>query len=367
MTTAILIFITSLALSYTLFPAIIMVLKKYKLLDLPGGRKIHTNMTPLMGGLPIFIGFALAVVIWMPVFYIAQYKFLIAGLIMVLILGVRDDLTVLRAREKLVGQILIASFLFFFCNVQLNSLFGLFGVYAISPVLSYITTVFTIVVITNSYNLIDGIDGLAGSIGLIIVSLFGIWFFATGDFHLSYFCFAIAGGIVAFLSFNWAPSKIFLGDTGAAFIGAFIAACAIYFINKNYLLDAGVFKFNANIATAIGLLIIPILDTIRIFIKRVANGKSPLLPDKNHLHHMLLDLGFNHGQGTTILIGTNISFILLVIGLKNYTDFIVLPSVIALSFSLIMFLEVAHRKAMVIQEKEAVAKPIKQIFIKKSA
>jgi UDP-N-acetylmuramyl pentapeptide phosphotransferase/UDP-N-acetylglucosamine-1-phosphate transferase len=158
-----------------------------------------------------------------------------------------------------------------------------------------------------------------------------------------------------------------LGDTGAAFIGAFIATCAIYFINKNYLLDAGAFKFNASIATAIGLLIIPILDTIRIFVKRVVNGKSPLMADKNHLHHMLLDLGFKHGPATTILIGTNFSFILLVIGLKNYADFIVLPAVIAVAFGLVLFLEAAHRKAIVMQENEAERKPIRQIFIKKSA
>ena len=117
MNTVVLIFITSLALSYTLFPAVIIVLKKYKLLDLPGGRKIHKNMTPLMGGLPIFIGFSLAILIWMPFSYLAQFKYLIAAMIFILILGLRDDLTILRVKQKLIGQILVASFLFSFCNV----------------------------------------------------------------------------------------------------------------------------------------------------------------------------------------------------------------------------------------------------------
>ena len=365
MNTAILVFLTSLALSYTLFPAVIIVLKKYRLLDLPGGRKIHKNLTPLMGGLPIFLGFAMALLIWLPLFYIAQYKFLIGALIMVLILGIRDDLTILRARQKLFGQIMVSSFLFFFCDVQLNSLYGLFGVYAIAPWLSYIVTTFTIIVITNSYNLIDGIDGLAGSIGLTIVSLFGLWFFATGDIHLSYFCFAISGGIVAFLAFNWAPSKIFMGDTGSSFIGIFIATCAIYFINKNYLLEPGLFKFNSNIGAAVGLLIIPILDTIRIFTKRILDKKSPLLPDKNHIHHMLLDLGFKHSHAALVLLVTNFLFITLVIALKDYADWVLLPIIMGLALGLIILLEIQHRKSTTKQEKES--KPVKQIFIKKSA
>lgn len=365
MTTAALVFLTSLALSYTLFPAAIIILKKYKLLDSPGGRKIHKSMTPLMGGIPIFFGFCLAILIWMPLHYISELKFLIAAMILIFVLGMRDDLTILRARQKLVGQLAVASFLYFFCNVQLTSLYGLFGIYDIPQLASFGVTIFTIIVITNSYNLIDGIDGLAGIIGISLTLFFGIWFFGTGNVHLSYLCFAVSGGLGAFLIFNWAPSKIFMGDTGSSFIGAFLAACTIYFINKNFLLEPGIFKFNAYIGTAVGLLIIPILDTSRIFTKRILNGKSPLLPDKNHIHHLLLDIGFKHDKAALVLFSVNLFFIGLVILFRNYNDYVVLSGEFIGAFIFGYTLEKAHARALKKQEK--VLDTTKQIYIKKSA
>jgi len=333
------------------------------MLDTPGGRKIHKNMTPLMGGLPIFLGFILTISIWIPLFYIAEFKFLIAAMILIFVLGMRDDLTVLRARQKLTGQLLVASFLYFFCDVQLTSLYGLLGIYDIPQWASFIVTTFTIIVIINSYNLIDGIDGLAGLIGLTVISFFGIWFFGTGSPHLSYLCFSMAGGIAAFLLFNWAPSKIFMGDTGSSLIGTFIAVCTIYFINRNFLLEPSIFKFNAYIGTAVGLLIIPIMDTIRIFTKRILNGKSPLLPDKNHVHHMLLDMGYKHNKATLILFGINILFITLIIFLKDYSDSLVLTLELACAFIFGTIIELLHTRYM----KNNNVDDTKQIYIKKSA
>ncbi len=365
MNTAILIFVTSLALSHTLFPAVIIMLKKYKMMDLPGGRKIHKNLTPTMGGIPIFIGFGLSILIWMPLHYIGQFKFLLAAFFLILIVGLRDDLTILRARQKLVGQVLVTSFLFYFCGVQITSLYGIFGIYDLSLWVSYGLTVFTLIVIINSYNLIDGIDGLAGIIGLGLISLFGIWFLNTGNIHFSYLCFAIGGSILAFLIFNWAPSKIFMGDTGSSFIGTFLAVCTIMFINNNYALAPSIFKFNAYIGTAVGLLIIPILDTTRIFAKRVLSGKSPLLPDRNHIHHLLLDLGLKHNEAALILFGVNAFFVLLVISLKSYSDMVVLPAVLSTAIILGVILEKLHTKAIKLQEENSSS--TKQIFIKKTA
>ena len=182
------------------------------------------------------------------------------------------------------------------------SLYGLFGVYEIPVAVSYILSAFTIIVITNAYNLIDGVDGLAGSVGIICSLFFGVWFYLIDANAYAFLSFAILGGLLAFLQFNWAPSKVFMGDTGSLMIGFFLSIVTIKFIDLNYnLQEAHPFRFDAFIGPAIAVFIVPLYDTLRVFIKRMLRGKSPMHPDRTHLHHILLRLGCNHAQATGIL------------------------------------------------------------------
>lgn len=344
---------TAFLITFFLFPVFIKVFKSKKFLDTPGGRKIHTVQTPSMGGLPVFVGFSIAVLIWIPMSMLADLKFVLSALMIIFIIGFRDDLINLKAIQKLLGQIAASLIIVAVCDIRLMSLYGLFGIYEISEFWSYIISLFTIIVITNAYNLIDGIDGLAGSVGVISSLFFGVWFLLTGHDPYAYVCFAIAGSLIAFLQFNWAPSKVFMGDTGSLFIGFFISIIAIKFIDANYLLaDGDPIKFQSFVATAVAVLIIPLYDTIRVFVKRMLKGKSPMHPDKTHIHHILLRLGANHAQATGILVTVNVIFVLLALVLKDFSDSIVIPALLVTVLALGTMLDMIFKSTIVKRKEE---------------
>ena len=206
-------------------------------------------------------------------------------------------------------------------------------------------TIFTIIILTNAYNLIDGLDGLAGTIGLIILLFFGCWFYLAGYPYFSILAFAFSGSILAFLIFNWQPSKIFMGDTGALTIGLLLSYFSIHFINTNYSLPENFpTRFQASIGTVVCVLIIPIFDTLRVIVLRLRRFESPFHADRNHLHHQFLNLGFNHSQATLILGAINIGFIFLAWILRNNSDKLILPVVIVICLIINQILKVAQRK-----------------------
>ena len=337
---------TTFLLTFLMFPVFIKFFKRRNFLDDPGGRKIHTARTPAMGGLPIFIGFCITILIWAPFEVLSETKYVLSALSIMFIIGFRDDLINLRAFQKLFGQIAAALIIVTVCDIRLMSLYGLFGIGEIPIALSYILSVFTIIVITNAYNLIDGIDGLAGSVGVIASIFFGTWFFLNDQNSFALISFAFAGGLLAFLNFNWAPSKIFMGDTGSLLIGFFLSIVTIKFIDTNSMLEPSEFVFGGSIGTAMAVLILPLADTARVFVKRVARGKSPMHPDRTHFHHILLRLGCNHAQSTGILVTVNIVFVLLALVLKDFSDAVVIPALLVTVFALGTILELIFKSAI---------------------
>ena len=312
--------VTAFLVSFIILPVIIKYSLARNLVDVPGRRKIHKKVTPSMGGIAIFIGFLMAIFVWMDFTQWANIHFLLASLFLVFLLGVRDDIVPFRAASKLTGQ-LIAVAILLLSHISINSFYGLFGIEEIPTVLTYLLTGFTVVLLTNSFNLIDGLDGLAGSVGIVALATLGVWFFLAEDFVFSLICFSMVGGILAFMVFNWEPSEIFMGDTGAMVIGMLLAVLAIHFLNVNDTLSAGSsLKYEAPIAGAISFLIIPIADTLRIIILRVSRGQSPFTPDKSHIHHAIMRLGMTHSQTAIILATVNVLFIIVVFAFRNYQD-----------------------------------------------
>lgn len=342
---------TAFLVTFFLFPVFIKLFKKRSLLDAPGGRKIHTVETPSMGGVPIFIGFVIAIFIWIPLEDLREIKYVLGALGIMFIIGFRDDLINLRAVQKLFGQVAAALIIITVCDIRIMSLYGLFGITVIPDAVSYVISLFTIIVITNSFNLIDGIDGLAGTVGLVSSMFFGVWFYLAGLESYSFICFALLGTILAFLQFNWAPSKVFMGDTGSLLIGFFLSIVTIKFIETNYALTTEPYRFVAFIGPAVAVLIVPLYDTLRVFIKRVMKGKSPMHPDKTHLHHILLRLGCTHAQATAILATVNIIFVLLALVLKDFSDTIMLPAILVTALALGTMAEMIFR-SMIEKRKE---------------
>jgi len=332
--------ITSFVISFLIVPVIIKYSLKRNLVDIPGRRKIHKKVTPSMGGIAIFCGFFISSLIWLDLQYWGEIKFILVALFVIFFIGVRDDLVPLRALVKLLGQIMATCLLIFLFDLRFKSLYGLFGIYDLSDVVSYVLTIVTVIAITNSFNLIDGLDGLAGTIACIALTCFGAWFFFVGDQIFAIFSFTMLGAILAFLIFNWEPSEVFMGDTGALVIGMTLAILVVHFIETNYNLPTeNVYKFNASIATAACFIMTPLVDTSRIIILRLMKRQSPFKPDKSHIHHAIMRLGKSHSQTTIILGVTQAFFVFIAIIFKNLAESIVLSGVILLSIALSVFLD----------------------------
>ena len=332
--------VTSFVICFLIIPVIIKYALEKNLVDIPGRRKIHKKVTPSMGGIAIFIRFFIASLIWIDISNWKDIRMILIALFMIFFIGVRDDLVPLRPSMKLIGQIVAATILILLFNLRLTSMYGLLGVYEIPLALSYGITIFTIIVITNSFNLIDGLDGLAGTVAGISLFAFGIWFVLIGDAVFAILSFCMVGSIIAFLIFNWEPSRIFMGDTGALVIGMMLSITSINFINTNFNLPADhPYRFSGTVATAVCFIIIPLVDTMRIFILRISKGQSPFTPDKSHIHHSIMRLGLSHSK-TCILLGlVQLIYVGLAVALRTMDGNYMMLGVIGISVLLSVILD----------------------------
>jgi UDP-N-acetylmuramyl pentapeptide phosphotransferase/UDP-N-acetylglucosamine-1-phosphate transferase len=334
--------VTSFVICFLIIPVIIKYSLEKNLVDIPGRRKIHKKITPSMGGIAIFIGFVVSALIWMEISQWKEMRFILIALFIVFFIGVRDDLVPLKPFMKLLGQIMAAVLLIALFDLRLKSLYGLLGIYDIPLIVSYGLTLFTIIVITNSFNLIDGLDGLAGTIASIALLAFGISFYLAGDIVFAVLSFSMVGAVIAFLFFNWDPSEIFMGDTGALVIGMMLAISAIHFIDLQYNLPVNnPYKFNAAISGAACFIIIPLADTLRIFILRLVRKQSPFTPDKSHIHHNIMRLGFSHGRSTMILGLSQAVFVVIAVATRKFNDNYVLLGILVLCTVLSFLLDQA--------------------------
>jgi len=298
-------------------PVIIQVAKEKRLYDEPGERKIHKSVVPTLGGLGIFAGFMMSFLLFSPIHEYPELQFFIASCLIIFFLGLKDDILVLSATKKFAGQLMAAGLLFKFGGVQLTSMHGFLVLQEIPYGLGMVITILTIVMITNSFNLIDGVDGLAGSLGILTSVTMGIYFFLIGQMNYSIMAISLAGALIAFIIYNAAPAKIFMGDTGSLLVGIINSILVIKFINISG--TPGVPHFIPS-APAIGfsILMIPLFDTLRVFSIRILNRRSPFSPDRNHIHHFLLDLGLSHNKVTLLITFMNALFIGMAYSLRGW-------------------------------------------------
>jgi UDP-N-acetylmuramyl pentapeptide phosphotransferase/UDP-N-acetylglucosamine-1-phosphate transferase len=216
----------------------------------------------------------------------------------------------------------------------LTSLYGIFGIYDIPFIPSILLSMFTIMVIINAFNLIDGINGLSGSLGTLISLTMGTWFFLIDRTDLAIIAFSLAGATIAFLRYNFTPARIFMGDTGSMLIGIISAILVIEFIEVHSQIQGSPYAFKAVPAVAIGILILPLFDTLRVFVDRLVRGKSPFHPDRSHIHHLLLDSGLTHTQATMILVIVNLAFIIFVVYFQDLGNLNLLIVILLLASTL---------------------------------
>ena len=314
-------------------PVIIQVARQKKMFDEPDERKVHKMVIPTLGGLGIFAGFILATLLGVPL-HSAELQYFVAAAVVIFFLGIKDDILVLSPAKKFIGQLIAAGIVIKFGGVQINNMHGFLGIGPIPHIASIVFTLFTIVVITNSFNLIDGVDGLAGTLGLVTSLCFGSYFLYVDQLMYAVMAFSLAGGLIGFLIYNFSPAKIFMGDTGSLLIGLVNSILVIKFIN---IAGAPGATLPVQAAPAVGfaVLIVPLFDTLRVFSHRILDRRSPFSADRTHVHHYLLEMGFNHKKITLLCAGANIGFIALAVSLSSFGTTIVIGILLAVAISLI--------------------------------
>ena len=323
-------------------PLLINILQKGDIFDVGGKRKIHKGYVPSMGGIVIFIAFIFSVLAWMPANPFFDRKVLLGAISLIALLGIRDDFAPVLPKQKLFIQLIAAVIIVFLLpDARIYSFYGFLGIETIPDWISYIITILFIIFITNAFNLIDGIDGLAGSIGIVALGFLGFWLYFAGYISHSIIAIALAGSILGFLLYNWHPASIFMGDTGSLIIGFVLSICSIWFINLNATLpEESLFRFNAPLSLAAGVILYPIFDTIRVFILRTRQRVSPFKPDKQHTHHQFLRLFRNHSIATAVIILISLAIITSIMFLaKNMSDNILIPLITVFCVLLDIFLK----------------------------
>jgi UDP-GlcNAc:undecaprenyl-phosphate/decaprenyl-phosphate GlcNAc-1-phosphate transferase len=339
-------FITAFIPSYFIIPSVINVAKVKHLCDEPGERRSHTEVTPSLGGVAIFAGVIFSVIFWTPFHIFQDTQYMLCAFVIIFLVGVKDDIMPITPYKKLLGQLMAAGILFFKSDLRITSLHGLFGIYDLSMTLSVFLTIFTVIVVINAFNLIDGINGLSGMITVIVALTFGTWFYLVDKISLAILAFSLAGAVMAFLKYNFTPAKIFMGDTGALLLGLICSILVIKFIEINQTIQGHPYSVDAGPAVAIGVLILPLFDTARVFTMRILRGRSPFSPDRLHIHHLLIDFGFSHMQATGILSLATVSFIVFGLIFQKLGTFYLLFSILALAafFSIALQVFVEKRK-----------------------
>lgn len=318
-------------------PKIIRVVEYKRLMDDPNQRSSHKDRTPTLGGVSFFYTLIFAL------FFIKGWSsfdeaiYIIPGLTILFIVGLKDDLVVISPGAKLIAQVFAVTFILANPSFTIDSLNGFLNINEIPYYLYLVIAGFMMLTIINSYNLIDGIDGLASVVGIVIMVIYTTIFYLTKEYFFALLAITLNAGLMAFLGFNLSSDKkIFMGDTGSLIVGFFISILTLKFLALKPIVYTELpFLLENAPLIAISILIVPLFDTARVFAIRIANKKGPFSPDRNHTHHVLIDYwGLTHKQASFIIGCFNLLFVMLFIVLgstaKNLGMVIMLVTVVVL-------------------------------------
>ncbi|MFD2628889.1 glycosyltransferase family 4 protein [Oceanobacillus kapialis] len=298
MTELILAFIISCVTTLLVTPIIIKLVTKYKLIDTPDERKNHDCAKPSLGGLAIFIGVAAGFLYLQPVS--PQMTAIIIGALIILVTGILDDIFAIRALYKLAGQIGAAGVVVSSGLVIEKLTVPFIGTVYFNDFLGIVLTIFWIVAASNAINLIDGLDGLAAGVSAIGLSSILVMAVLDYRFVVVYLCTILIGSCLGFLYHNFFPAKIFMGDTGALFLGYSIAIVSMLGLFKN----VAFFSFIVPII----VIAVPVFDTILAIIRRAINHQGIATADNKHIHYQLMKMGYSHRGAVLIIYAFSIFF-----------------------------------------------------------
>ena len=340
--------IISFIVAFIAIPVVILIADKKKLYDIPDERKLHTHAIASLGGIGIFLGFIFSTLLSINFAQHTDFQYFYASAFIIFFIGLKDDIIALSATKKFVAQIIAAAIIIHLGGIKIESLYGIAGINELPDTYGTPLTYVTIILIINAYNLIDGIDGLAGSLGLMASLLLGTYFYFAGMYAYSAFSLALSGSLMAFLIFNYHPAKIFMGDSGSLLIGMTLSILVLKFISVASVPTAA-FPVESAVGVGIAILIVPLVDTIRVFSIRMLKGRSPFSPDRNHIHHLLIDRDFGHSSVTFICVVSNIILISIAYSFRFLGNFIVVSILFALAFVImgLLYFTLPKRKMVI--------------------
>jgi UDP-GlcNAc:undecaprenyl-phosphate/decaprenyl-phosphate GlcNAc-1-phosphate transferase len=325
-------FLLAMVVTMAWLPLLAKVAIKYRLLDQPGDRKVHATPVPRIGGVAMATGILVSGLI--AVDLQAQDRWFLVAAAVLVTFGALDDRFDLDYRIKFAGQILAVAIAVLLGGVRILSI-TLDDRVALPEWISLPLTIFFLVGITNAINLADGLDGLAG--GTTFLCLCAVAMLASvGDQHAcTALCLAFAGAVLGFLRFNTYPATVFMGDAGSQLLGFTIGVLSIRATQS----------LSSQISAAIPILLlaIPILDTLSVMVQRVSEGRSPFSPDKNHIHHKLLALGFGHHEAVMVIYAIQAALFVAAYILRFESDVTILAFVSAFFVLSITVMQVAAR------------------------
>ncbi|MGY6562206.1 MAG: glycosyltransferase family 4 protein [Luteibaculaceae bacterium] len=344
-------FLTAFFVTLLSMPVLIKVAKIKHLVDEPKEeRKRHLESIPTIGGIVIFAAILFSTGLWIGMGpggletalpHYQDFAIIASCLILLFFIGVKDDIIGTAPLKKLVGHLIVAFILVFMGNIKITSFHGLFGLTDIPEYAAVLLSVFSYIVIVNAVNLIDGIDGLAGGVSLIACSFFGVWFFYNGFSAQALIAIVTVGALMGFLVFNTQPARVFMGDSGSLILGLILSYLAFRMIEFGAAAEKPLFSSVNNTVLAMSFLVYPLVDTLRVFMLRALQGKSPFSADRQHIHHKLLRLNFSHIQTSLILYAYSllIPFVIYFLNLQfNETITLVLGVLIAFLLAIIPFI-----------------------------
>jgi len=301
-------------------------------LDIPDPRKVHTVPIPRVGGAGIAVGALIPIVLWFP-HEISMRAYLLGSLVL-LVFGMWDDSRNLNPYIKFVGQIVAASTVVYYGGIYIASL----PFMDLEPLPLYIAkpfTVFAIVGMINALNVSDGLDGLAGGLSILSLSCLSYLAFLSGGFGVITIVLASLGGTLGFLRYNTHPARVFMGDTGSQFLGFTLGFLAVFFTQQ----------INPVVSPSLALLILgfPIIDMLAVIAQRFYYGISPFTATKHHLHHRLLELGFDHYQAVVIIYLVQALFVASAVPLSYESDWLIMSFYLGVSGLIYILLYAANR------------------------
>lgn len=366
-------FIISTITGLLTIPSIVIISKKKKLFDTPNNRKVHTNDVSRLGGVSFLPAIFLSLCVMIGIRNITgnhisglfeysfntEFMFFTAGVMLLFFTGLADDLIGVGYKNKFVVQI-ISALLLSISSLYIDDFSGLFGLHSISSVAGIIFTTIAIVLIVNAYNLIDGVDGLCSGLTIIAVSTFTVWFWIHGLIIYAMIGCAVLGCVMVFFFYNVIGRrlKVFMGDAGSLVLGFSVCFLGLKFIDLN---SSGAYGITNGLVITLSIVFIPVFDTIRVFTERIAAGHSPFHPDKTHIHHYMLELGFTHLQSTLIILFS--AFVLLMTNILLANININLLFVVDVLFGLIFLCvipKVLVKRNIKIRKKENTKTPKKE-------